>query len=199
MQNKDDELLSSDEFIAQNLAWMRNVSFSELKDKGCTYPEGHADEVVNDICARLLENWISLYSPEAALYRITVNAARTHARSCRREEAREIDESTVPVFAEPGQDPEVIASRAEYIRHLMSLLNKDEQDVIEMRFFYELSFSAIAARLEKPQGTVSSMYSRALKKLKRAISPPAGPLVRSITDEVGGRVGKNNLDQGETN
>jgi RNA polymerase sigma-70 factor (ECF subfamily) len=61
----------------------------------------------------------------------------------------------------------------EGIRRLLQTLPAIYQQVIALRYFEELSVRDIAAILNKKEGTVKSLLSRGLDKLKKMIDDPA--------------------------
>lgn len=162
-------LCEGGEFIEQNRVRMERTARDELRDKRCADPEGHAPDIVSEVSIILCIKWLTLRSPEDAMYVYTVNKASTHARSCRREFAAEIQDHQIPVFSQPGRDPEQMIHEMEFISWIKSVLTDDEFAVLGMRLMYDISFASIAERLKKPLGTVTSSYSRSLKKLRKSL------------------------------
>jgi RNA polymerase sigma factor (sigma-70 family) len=173
------EVRREDQFIQQNLGRISSVALAELRALRVPRPEGHVADVVSEVCITLMVNWRKLHSPEDALYRVTVNRARTYARSLRRrhETPGDIDDESVPLFGgTPGASPEEQAVVADLLEKILPLLNDSEFDLFVKRFFLDLSFEAIAAARGEALGTVTSRYSRALVKLREAILvPPVFP------------------------
>lgn len=169
MRQNDDVLHKGIEFIEQNRARMIKIAIAELKDKGCADPEGDAEDVVNEVSLTLIMTWPTLRSPMDAMYVYTVNKARTHARTCRREYAFEIREHQVPVFSRPGRDPDEMIEELEFVEWAICNLSEMEASVFQMRFVLEMSFASIAEHLQKPIGTITSSYTRALEKLRKAL------------------------------
>jgi RNA polymerase sigma factor (sigma-70 family) len=169
MKNNDDELSRGAEFITKHWAAMIRIAQLELEDKGCAAPETHAEDIAGSVSLTLVRKWEELISHLGAMYVFTARRARSHARKCRREElADETDERSVPFLGSPGLDPEQILEQAEFIEWALSLLNEQEADVIIKRFFEDLAFASIAELLGKPLGTVTSICSRALEKIRKA-------------------------------
>lgn len=173
MRHEDDELRKGEEFIEQNRAKMIRIARAELRDKGCADPEGDAEDVINEVSIALLILWTTLRSPVDAMYVFTVNKARTHARSCRREFASEIRESQVPFFSQPSRDPDVVLEQLDLIERALSYLGEEEAQVVTMRLMHDMSYATIADRLGKPMGSVTSIYSRALTKMRKALKAEA--------------------------
>lgn len=168
-RHQDDELHREAEFVERNRARMARISIAELKDKGCVDPAGHAEEVTSEVSLSLMMTWASLKSPEDAMYVFTVNRARTHVRLCRREIALDIDERQIPLFSQHGRDPAEIIEEMELIGWALSKLNKREAMILQLRFIHDISFASIAERLQEPIETVSSIYTRAVEKLRKEI------------------------------
>lgn len=61
----------------------------------------------------------------------------------------------------------------EHIRKLLLALPKKYREPIALRFFEELSIREVAAILGKKEGTVKSLLSRGLGKLKKMLEDPA--------------------------
>lgn len=175
MQEKDGGFRHEDQFIAQNLARIKKIALAELRALRFPDAEGHVEDVVNETCITILLKWEKINSPEDALYTITVNRARSYARARRREIPSEIGEESEPLYGStPGSTPEDNLINADLIEKTLSVLNEMEEDVLVKRFFLGLSFEAIAAGRDEVIGTVTSRYSRAIKKLREAILLPAG-------------------------
>ena len=156
------------EFIERNRATMKRIARDELKDKGCADPEGDAEDVANEVSLTLVMTWSALRSPEDAMYVYTVNKARTHARSCRREFAVDIQEHQVPFFS-TRPDPDELIEEMEFIDWVLSNLSEAEVIVFKMRFIHEMAFASIAERLQQPLGTITARYARTLEKLRKAL------------------------------
>jgi RNA polymerase sigma-70 factor (ECF subfamily) len=60
----------------------------------------------------------------------------------------------------------VIAEQAATIRAAISKLNADQQAAIQLAFFDDMPYPAVAQRLEVPLGTVKARIRRGMKKLK---------------------------------
>ena len=70
---------------------------------------------------------------------------------------------------DPKHTPLDMANRSElalHIEHAMSQLTADQQEILRLRHFMELSYGEIATSLDIPQGTVMSRLHRARKKLR---------------------------------
>ncbi|HEY0323659.1 MAG TPA: sigma-70 family RNA polymerase sigma factor [Pyrinomonadaceae bacterium] len=169
LHDQGDELRGAVEFVERNKTRMERISIEELKDKGCVDPEGHAEDVASEVSLSLMMTWASLRSPENAMYVFTVNRARTHARACQREIAVDIEEQQIPFFSQSSRDPAEMIEKMEFITWVLSSLDEREATVLQLRFIHDMSFAAIAERLQEPVGAITSAYVRILKKLRKSI------------------------------
>jgi RNA polymerase sigma factor (sigma-70 family) len=107
--------------------------------------------------------------PRPWLLRIVANEARNRVRSAGRRQHLELRlaEGSRPGGAAPS--PEAAAIAAEDRSRLLALVNElsdDDRQVIESRYFLDLSGEETAAVLGIPEGTVKSRLSRALARLR---------------------------------
>lgn len=185
MQEKNGDL-SGSEFIERNRMTMLRIARAELARKGDPDPEAHAEDVVNEVSISILSKWPTLKSPPHAMYVFTVHEARTHARRRRREVASEIYESDLPMYTQPGLDPDKALEHVELIEAAFLALNDREQEVIELRYLHGLPFGDIAVGLDVPLGTVTSMCTRALAKMRAALNSLDAPIPPAKPDEPSG-------------
>lgn len=158
------------EFISQNRGVMMRIAMSRLRQLGHPDPPSYADDVVAVASAKLVKNWATLYSPMGALCVTTKNVATTFARKYfgRRELELEATEAAGISGGEPGGSPEQIFERAESLEFAMRGLNKKERVLLELRY-YGMAFEEIAAATKTSVGTLTSMYTRALKKMRKTL------------------------------
>lgn len=107
------------------------------------------------------------------LLTIVANAARTRRGRTARQFALallDVDADRAREDAAPPPEAVVIAEeeRAEVLSALRSLRSEDQQ-VIALRYFVELSEAEMAGALQCPRGTVKSRLSRALARLRVAL------------------------------
>jgi RNA polymerase sigma-70 factor (ECF subfamily) len=108
---------------------------------------------------------------------ITVNVARNFTRASRRHQAamaRLPEAGVVPDFADDVASRLDDAARLTAVRAAFGRLRPDEQDVVALCAWSGLDYSAAAAALEIPVGTVRSRLSRARQKLRDMAVPTAG-------------------------
>ncbi|MCD8309316.1 MAG: sigma-70 family RNA polymerase sigma factor [Clostridia bacterium] len=122
-----------------------------------------ADEVVNDVLAKiwLNANKIKVKSPVSWLYSVSVNCAKDKLRA-ERAEAEIFDSGTEDCNIE-----DIFAQDSFY--SYIKFLDEEEQKIIVYRFVQDMSFKEISKAMGKPLNTVTSVYYRALKKIKEKI------------------------------
>ena len=122
------------------------------------------------------------------LYRIVKNTCFNHLKKKKRR-----GETSLDMLMESGydakdsarnpQDMAEIGDLKRAVHAAMEHLTADQQEIIRLRHFIDLSYSEIAECLDIPQGTVISRLHGARKQLRR------------VTEEVN-RVGVNNRGGG---
>jgi RNA polymerase sigma factor (sigma-70 family) len=145
-------------------------------------PEADADDAVQDA---FLKAYAALPRfREGAPFRpwvlrIVANEARNRRRSAGRREglalrAAAADPTSGPTATGPSPEDQVMAgeARAELLAALRTL-GDDDREILGARFFLDLSEAETAETLGLPRGTVKSRTSRALGRLRAAMS--AGP------------------------
>ena len=105
------------------------------------------------------------------LHRIVRNTSLNHLKKKKRRGESSLDQMMESGFDahDPGHAPDDSASRVELLRHIqraMDELAPEQQEILRLRHFMELSYGEIAASLEIPQGTVMSRLHGARKKLR---------------------------------
>jgi RNA polymerase sigma-70 factor (ECF subfamily) len=135
-----------------------------------------AEDLLHDV---FLEAW--RYSGSYSTERGTVAAwlalrARSRAidrrRSAPRTRSVSLEGSDVPERGDPVADPGRIHDQRR-LGDAFSVMSADEREVILLGYFEGLSSTEIAARIEKPVGTVKSRTRSALEKLRGALGPEA--------------------------
>ena len=105
------------------------------------------------------------------LHRIVRNTSLNHLKKKKRRGESSLDQMMESGFDahDPGYSPDDSASRVELLRHIhraMGELTPEQQEILRLRHFMELSYGEIATSLEIPQGTVMSRLHGARKKLR---------------------------------
>jgi RNA polymerase sigma-70 factor (ECF subfamily) len=116
----------------------------------------------------------------AWLYRIATNEINLHFRRAKKNKTHDLDvDLCLP--HEPGIETEkaaiekALAEANEFltIQKQLLLLDLKYQEVIALRFFEDKSIREIAIILNKKEGTIKSLLSRGLEKLRTAVEGQA--------------------------
>ena len=122
------------------------------------------NEVVNDVLVKiwkLAETIGDVDNPEGWVYVITANTAKD---SLRERNLFPLDENVV---ASEDQIQEVLDKHSFY--WMIKDLSEIEQTVMIHKFVSLYTFQEIADELEKPLTTITSIYYRALEKIKKNV------------------------------
>lgn len=110
---------------------------------------------------------------KAWLWSVARNKAADYYRRKTRHPSVELKQVEGMLYLDENQEPEHIMLRHEEyadLRATISQLSELQQDVLQLRFAHELSYAEIATVLEKKEGAVRMLLSRALKFLRAAYS-----------------------------
>ncbi len=138
---------------------------------------GEADELVQEILVRVFRQ-LPRYDPRSSFSAWLASVARNHCIDRYRVRVRErrraaLSEVALEQFAaSPRLNPDQLYQRRETrdnLRRALELLSRKLREVVEMRFFEELSYEDIGARLGVPEGTVKSRIHRGRAELKRRL------------------------------
>ncbi len=120
-----------------------------------------ADEIVNDVIIKVWKasaNTRDIENPPGWIYTITVNCAKDKLKT---------EKQFCEIYDMPCNDEnleKVVSDDAFY--NEIAHLNEQEKDVIIFKIVQKLSFKAIAELKLMPASSVSSIYYRALQKIK---------------------------------
>jgi RNA polymerase sigma factor (sigma-70 family) len=115
-----------------------------------------AEEIVQDAFVQLYRNWGSIEYPPTYLRIAVVNGARSQGR-------RRATERRHPP---PGPEPVVVDTTAIAVRDALQVLTPRQRAAVVLRYFEDLSERDIAEALGCRPGTVKSLLSRSITKLK---------------------------------
>jgi RNA polymerase sigma-70 factor (ECF subfamily) len=107
------------------------------------------------------------------LLAIVANEARNRRRADGRRARLALKVAVQPTAADPGPSPEAAAELAEQRARLVAALGglrERDRDVVALRYLLGLSEAEVAAVLGWPRGTVKSTLSRALVRLRTALT-----------------------------
>jgi RNA polymerase sigma-70 factor, ECF subfamily len=107
----------------------------------------------------------------AWLFRIAHNLAMDHFRSRRRWQLEEEVPEPPPSEAEPSAELEAMRTIGrESMLKLIERLSPEQQQVLTLKFVFNLPNAEVAAILEKTEGAVKSLQHRALVSLQKQVN-----------------------------
>lgn len=124
---------------------------------------GDAEDAVHDAFETAWRTWPSLREParfEAWFGRIVVNTCRDRLRRHRRTRTQELDGQ------QPGHDPLAGTEVRDEIDRALARLKPDDQIVLALRYYRDLTIEDIAALMGVRPGTVMSRIHRAQARLR---------------------------------
>ena len=133
----------------------------------------HDRELVNDICQQTFLKFyeaLSSYEPEKSplAYLFTI-AKRLLINHDEKKTFESFDETLLETYSDETQvilDEVHLKNLAENINSYLPSLSHDEQEVIRLYFFSELSYKEISDVIEKEEVYIRKIKERALKKLR---------------------------------
>ncbi|RLV49860.1 SigE family RNA polymerase sigma factor [Nocardioides mangrovicus] len=130
---------------------------------------GHAEDLVQTTLLRTARRWrAARRTPEAYARRVLVNLAKDRWRGLSRRPVETAwDGVPEPVSVETGADPTVL--------DVVRLLPPGQRTVLVLRYFEGLSVEETAQTLGCSTGTVKSQTSRALERLRHALTEQESP------------------------
>src|SRR3989440_5834263 len=112
----------------------------------------------------------------AWLFRIAHNLAMDHFRARRRWQPEEEEPEPPAHDAEPSAELEAMRTIGrESMLKLIQDLSPEQQQVLTLKFVFNLKNEEDAAILDKSQGAVKSLQHRALASLQKQIEDPGAP------------------------
>jgi RNA polymerase sigma factor (sigma-70 family) len=126
-----------------------------------------AEDAVQDSLERAWQAWPSLRRTDRFdpwFDRIVVNVCRDRLRRSRGVRTLELDDEVAGIAH--GRDPFRDALARDEVGRLVRSLPPDQQIVVALRFWRDLSLEAIAERLNVPLGTVKSRLHYAMRSLR---------------------------------
>jgi RNA polymerase sigma-70 factor (sigma-E family) len=118
-----------------------------------------AEEIVQDAYVQLYRTWSSVEYPLTYLRIAVVNGCRSHGR--RRTVERR--------HRSPAREPVVLDTNAIAIRDALEVLTPRQRAAVVLRYFEDLPERDIADALGCRPGTVKSLLSRSIAKLRRSL------------------------------
>ena len=144
---------SFDAFCRRELDWARRLAYVLVVDADA------AAEIAQDAFLGLQPRYADLRNPRAYLRVTIVNGCRRH----RRREARRRESQRL------AAEPEAVSPPSGEILDLVDRLPERQRAVLVLRYFEGLSEAEIAETLSCRPGTVKSLASRALDRLRKEL------------------------------
>jgi RNA polymerase sigma factor (sigma-70 family) len=141
-------------FYEEQFSWARRLACVLTGDRGV------GDDIAQEAFARVSDRFDDLTTPRAYMRVVIVNLARRHGRDERRRRVAE------------GIEPDelvVVTSESAEILDVIDRLPARQRAVIVLRYFEQLSEVEIAEALSCRPGTVKSLASRALARLRKEL------------------------------
>jgi RNA polymerase sigma factor (sigma-70 family) len=153
------------------------VAWTELVERYARYvyaiavrayrlPEHDAEDVFQNVFTRAYERLDSLRSADAVrpwLAQLTRNACVDRLRAAAREQ---------PVEEPLAEELDAMLERLDEaldVRHALTTLSADCQEILDRFFARDESYRTIGAALDIPDGTIASRISRCLGRLRRRL------------------------------
>jgi RNA polymerase sigma factor (sigma-70 family) len=138
-----------------------------------------AEDAAQDALEKAWQAWPRLRDKDrfsAWFDRIVVNVCTDRLRSRRGVRVLELDETIAAVSN--ARDPFREALARDEVGRLVRLLPPDQQIVVGLRFWRDLSLEEIADRLALPLGTVKSRLHYAMRTLRGELDRQSGEVLR---------------------
>lgn len=141
---------------------------------GLLNEEAAAEDVVQDVFARMLENRFRTARPKAEfrswLYQVAVNTAREHARKRRRLWGSPQVSDQLGTLPDAASDPE-LTDALEDMKSALAHLPLRQREVVLLRYYEGFDTAETAAILGCRDGTVKAHLNRATQTLRRLLKP----------------------------
>lgn len=130
-----------------------------------------AEDAVQTALMRTFRHWHSAKAnPRAYCRTVLVNVCRDQWRCSRRRQEVATAPDVIQVTAKtPATGPDAVIDHM-LLQDALERLSNHEREVLVLRFYLDLSVSETARLLEIPEGTVKSVTSRSIEKLRRDLS-----------------------------
>lgn len=185
MERNDDDLIADylegdegalEELVDRHLPDVRRFALSLVRD------EDAADDVAQEAFVRTWKGARGFRGGanfRSWLFGIARNAAIDWLRAKRHVALSQFEDeggenTLLAASVDDGLSPELLLAKAEdeeYITALLGELDAAYRQVLELRYWRELTFAKMAAMLKRPLHTVKSQHRRALAALRRVAKP----------------------------
>ncbi len=123
-----------------------------------------AEELLQDSYIRMIEK-IETYQPgrnfSAWLFQIAKNISYDYLRTIKKDYI--LTQQSIATYNEHPNDDKVQFDFQQYLNALSTM----EREILVLRLVNQLTFAEISIIIEKPLGTIYSIYHQALKKMKK--------------------------------
>ncbi len=122
-------------------------------------------DLVHDVLLRLIAQGVQPTQPRAFVLRCLRNLALDRRRARRPAADSNLEFESPPIAAPRAEQDEEHAR----LRAAVQRLPEAQRETIVLKVFGEMTFEEVAAVLEKPLGTVASLYARGLQSLRQDV------------------------------
>jgi len=133
-----------------------------------------AEDLTSEVFTRLLGALRDRNAPQNTLrgwlYAVAARVVSDHHRQHYRARQVELDESLESREAGPAETVEALLTR-EDLKRAMAELTDEQQNVIALRFGYDMPIQEVARTLGKTEGAVKQLQARAIAALARRMAP----------------------------
>jgi RNA polymerase sigma-70 factor (ECF subfamily) len=136
-----------------------------------------AEDLTSEVFTRLLSALRDRHAPQNTirgwLYGAASIVVKEHYRQQKRAQHTELDESLANDMATPDQAVESKMLR-ERVKDALTELTEEQQNVLALRYGYELSIREVADTMNKSEGSIKQLRARALATLSRMLAEGVG-------------------------
>jgi RNA polymerase sigma-70 factor (ECF subfamily) len=133
-----------------------------------------AEDLTSEVFTRLLSALRDYTAPQKTLrgwlFSVASRVVKDHYRKQYRRQQTSLNESIPSQIAGPDQKVEMMLTN-ENLRQAITELTEDQQQVIAMRFGFEMSVRDVAQTTGKSEGAVKMLQARAIATLTRKMVP----------------------------
>ena len=133
-----------------------------------------AEDLTSEVFTRLLGALRDRTAPQNTLrgwlYGVAARVVSDYFRKRYRAPEVELDESLVSREAGPAEAVEAMLTR-EDLKQAIAGLTEEQQNVLALRFGYDMPIQEVARTLGKTEGAVKQLQARAIAALARRLSP----------------------------
>ena len=133
-----------------------------------------AEDLASEVFTRFLSALRDRTAPQNTLrgwlYGVAARVVNDHYRKHYRAPQVELDESIVSNESNPADIVEAMLTHAD-LKQAMSELTDEQQNVISLRFGYDLPIQEVARTMGKTEGAIKQLQARAIAMLARKLVP----------------------------